>query len=65
MDHISQLLPLCILDTLWGLIVNEVLGAEQTQSESVAFVPVNLQFTERCRAFSCSGVWNYLVNIVF
>lgn len=45
--------------------MNEVLGAEQTQSESVAFVPVNLQFTERCRAFSCSGVWNYLVNIVF
>lgn len=42
MDHISQLLPLCILDTLLGLIMNQALGAEQTQSENMGFVLVNL-----------------------
>jgi len=57
-DHISQLLPLIILDTLLSPVVSQVLGAEQTQSESVGFVPVNLQLIACRRTFGSSGVWN-------
>lgn len=54
MDRFSQLLPLRISDTLLGLIVNQVQGAEQTQSESM-----NLQLIDYCHTFSCSGVCNW------
>lgn len=58
MDNFSQLLRLHILDTFLGLIVNQVQGAEQTQRESMRFVPVNLQLTDCCHTFRCSGVCN-------
>lgn len=41
-NSIFQLVPLFILDTLFGLIVNQVLGAEQKQRKC-GFFPVNLQ----------------------
>lgn len=36
-NHIFQLLPLYILDTLFGLIVNQVLSAEQNQRKCGLF----------------------------
>lgn len=49
-DRIFQLLPLSILDALFGLIVNQVLGTEQKQS--LGFLPVNFQLID-----SCADVW--------
>lgn len=55
-DSIFQLLPLFILDTLFGLIVNQVLGAEQKQRKRGLFPS---EFAAYWRLLCCSGVWNW------
>lgn len=54
-DHIFQLLPLSILDAVFGLIVNQVLGTEQKQRKP-GFSPSEFAaYWQLC----CSGVWSW------
>lgn len=53
-DHIFQLLLLSILDTLFGVMVNQVLDAERKQRKS-GFFPVNLQLFDGCCAVLVFG----------